>query len=456
MNILKMGDFIDRVKKTFNRETVGSLKYINRALSKTEKTILVVSIFVLVGVGIYIWRDSWLKNTHEVANFGGTFSEGIVGEPKDLEKHITRLTNIGLTRAEENGSISGDLAESWEIIDDGKTYKFKLRKGFNSEDLKSQIEAKNIWPNIEIEATDSSLLVFKFKQPFSPFLYATTEAIFPYGPYKVIKQEKTKVILEAQDDYWRGKAHIEKIIVHLYANNDDLLKAIRHREVMGYVKKSKDEVQEKSFHSYEMNLPREMVLFFNLSRADLQKNERRQNLRDGKPIDADLNWTLVTSDKEKNVKKAEEIKEKWKALRVNLIIKKYNNATLQKEIIPKRDYDVLLFGLDYGSDPDPYPFWHSSQNKAEGMNLSNFSNKKADRLLEEARQTYDFKTREDKYNQFREILNSEVPYISLDKDLLYYAVSDKVQGIKKIFGFSETDRFLGVDDWFIKTKRIKN
>ena len=106
----------------------------------------------------------------------------------------------------------------------------------------------------------------------------------------------------------------------------------------------------------------------------------------------------MTSDNPKNIELARNIVEKWakNGVKINLDVK--DNVSLQKTVIPKRDYDLLLYGLDYGEDPDPYPFWHSSQIKDDGKNLSNFKNVKADKLLEAARQEFDFQNwREKKY-----------------------------------------------------------
>ena len=237
------------------------------------------------------------------------------------------------------------------------------------------------------------MLTFRFKGPFSPFLYTSTEPIFSYGPYKITKEEKTQITLEAEKNYWKGRSHIQKIIIKLYPDQPSLMKAAKNGDLMGYLTESKDDYRPENFTSYEMTLPRELDLFFNLSRDSLKNGDVRRNLRDYKPLDQDYSFTLVTSENPTNVRMAEEIKNRWKNLRATINIKTYNNIELQKDVIPKRDYDILLYGLDYGPDPDPYPFWHSSQMTETGKNLSNFSNKTADKLLEDARQTFDFNLR---------------------------------------------------------------
>ena len=448
-------NIFDSLKKTFSQKTWATLKIVPRVLKLTDKIVLLSFVFLILISSFFIWQNHWLKTTQEVPAPGGILTEGIVGEAKDLDKHIARLTGAGLTRLVENGDVKGDLAESWQILDDGKTYQFKIRPGYSAGDLLAQIKNKDVWGSIDMSAPDEQTLVFKFKSPFSPFLYVSTEPIFSYGPYQISKEEKSKVTLTANKDYWQGSPNISTIEINLYADQSTLLKAAKNGEIMSYMKENKDDYQIDDATTFSYTLPRELDLFFNLSHPELTHKDWRQNLRDNKPLPQEVNWTLATSDTAKNIQIAEGLKEKWRGLKVNLTIKTYNNIELQKDIIPARNYDLLLYGQDYGPDPDPYPFWHSSQ-IGTGSNLSNYSNKKADKLLEDARQTFDFAIRDQKYKEFRDILADDVPYINIEKDSINYVISNKVKGITKIFGFSEADRFLDINQWYIKSKRVKN
>lgn len=443
------------IKNWFNRDVLKAIKFIPRYLSNVDKIVILSLVLVIIIASFFLWHNHWLKSTNEIAAFGGTLDEGIVGKPSDVAKHISRLTGAGLTRLQSSGEVKGDIAESWEILDNGKTYQFKLRDGFNSFDLAAQLESKNIWQNIEIATPEDNLLVFKFKQPFSPFLYISTEPVFDHGPYKVIKEEKTQITLLAQDGYWQGKPYINKIVLHLYVDKNALSQAIERHEIDSYAVLDKGEEREEGAKLLEMPLPRELLVFFNLNKDGVKIKSLRQSLRDNKALDKDYSFILVTSDNEKNVKAAETLKTQWAALKVNLEIKKFDNATLQKDIIPKREYDILLYGLDYGQDPDPYPFWHSSQIKPDGMNLSNYTNKQADKLLEDARQTFDFAVRETKYTAFKKILDDDVPFIKISQENFEYMITDEVKGVDKIFGHNEADRFLNINQWYISTKRVK-
>lgn len=436
------------------RQSAQSLRFLPSVFSKWEKVIiLILSVVVVVFSGI-IGYNRWLGSTQETPQYGGVFREGVVGEAKDLDKHLPRLVNAGLTKYDLEKNIVGDLAKNWDINENGRVYVFHLNSQFSSEDLAGQIISRGLWQDIDISTPDSSTITFTFKQPFSPFLYTSTEPIFPYGPYQVSRENKAEIELSARDDYYAGRSYLDKIIIKLYTNQNELLRAARRGEIDGF-STTQDPGALNGFSKYEMKLSRELLIFFNLSNKDLQDINVRKALKENSSPGKTLELRLVTSDTDKNLAIAKKIVEKWgqNGVKINLDVK--DNVTLQKTTILKRDYDVLLYGLDYGEDPDPYPFWHSSQIKEGGKNLANFKNTKGDKLLEEARQEFDFKKREEKYTEFQKILDSEIPAFKVETETLFYEVAKKVKGIEKIVGCYETDRFLNVAKWYIETKRVK-
>src|ERR1700737_4664889 len=73
-----------------------------------------------------------------VPAYGGSFSEGIIGSPRfinpvlavsDSDRDLTSLLYSGLLRASPSGKYTPDLAESYTVSPDGKTYTFVLRQG---------------------------------------------------------------------------------------------------------------------------------------------------------------------------------------------------------------------------------------------------------------------------------------------------------------------------------------
>jgi len=436
------------------KESALSLRFLPRVFTRLEKIIVLVLVGVIFSLTFFLGYSSWLKNTKLVPNFGGDFTEGVVGTSKDLDQHLARLTNAGLTKYDSNKNIIGDLADHWEIKENGKVYEFHLRDGFSSQDLANQIISQGLWKDISISTPDPQVISFTFKQPFSPFLYTSTEPIFNFGPYRITKESKDQVELSAREDYYAGRPYINKIIFKLYANKDDLLKVAKNGDIQG-VSLDEDFVQISGFNKFNINLPRDLILFFNLNNKDLKDLKVRQALKENTSPGKDLTFRLVTLDDKKDVALANEIADKWAKIGVKINVDVKDNVTLQKTVIPKRDYDLLLYGLDYGEDPDPYPFWHSSQISETGRNLSNFKNTQADKLLEQARLEFDFSKREQDYNEFQKILDSQIPAITVEHQSFYYQVSNEVKGIDKIVGSNEADRFLNIASWYLDTKRIK-
>jgi len=175
-----------------------------------------------------------------------------------------------------------------------------------------------------------------------------------------------------------------------------------------------------------------------------------------KPIEEilTLDFSLLTVNQPVLVEMANILKEQWKNLGIDIQIKEFDIATLERDIIKKRDYDMLLFGEVLSFTPDPFPFWHSSQKKDPGLNLALYENKDVDKILEEARQTLDSNLRAQKYEEFQNILIADAPAVFLcDPDYIYF-VSNEIKGVNINKIVDPSKRFAGIENWYIYTKRI--
>lgn len=163
--------------------------------------------------------------------------------------------------------------------------------------------------------------------------------------------------------------------------------------------------------------------------------------------------SLTTVSQAENIKAAELIKRYWQQLGIKVNLNIVSPADIRREVIKNRDYEILLYSEIIGSDPDPYPFWHSSQNIHPGLNLAIFVNRHIDELLEQARQTTDERERVEKYIKFQELLTAELPAIFLYSPSYTYAVDGKVKGIGAERLTVPSDRFANIEKWYIKTKK---
>ena len=149
-----------------------------------------------------------------------------------------------------------------------------------------------------------------------------------------------------------------------------------------------------------------------------------------------------------NVKTAQILQAQWAQIgvKVNLIVVGPND--LETQFIRPRAFDALLFSENVGSDPDPFPFWHSTQARDPGLNLSGLNNTEADKLLTDARQNSDPASRTKDYLRFQEIINGEIPAIFLVRSLYIYNVPKKIQGISLENIVQPSERFLDINHWY--------
>jgi peptide/nickel transport system substrate-binding protein len=165
-----------------------------------------------------------------------------------------------------------------------------------------------------------------------------------------------------------------------------------------------------------------------------------------------LKFSLTTVDQPEYVKTANLLKTSWEALGASVELRIMNATRVDKEVISPRNYDAFLYGEIVGADPDPYPFWHSSQMLEGGLNLSNYYNKDVDKILEESRKLINADERAKKYIDFQNILAEDVPALFLYSPTYDYGTLHKVRGITQERITIPSDRFNGIEEWYIKTK----
>ncbi len=161
----------------------------------------------------------------------------------------------GLTKYDKNIRTIGDLAESWDIRDNGLTIIFHLRKGvkwhdgeeFTSADVlftyQTLINPKvptpyssNYGPVKDVETPNKYTVRVTYKEPYAPALESWGMGIIPKhifegkdlasdavsrnpigtGPYR-LKEWVTgqKIVLDAFDNYFEGRPKIDRIIARI-------------------------------------------------------------------------------------------------------------------------------------------------------------------------------------------------------------------------------------------------
>ncbi len=167
-----------------------------------------------------------------------------------------------------------------------------------------------------------------------------------------------------------------------------------------------------------------------------------------------LEFTLVTTEWPELAETAKILKEQWNKIGAKMKLKILPAAEIQQDYIRPREYEALLFGEVLNYDPDPFAFWHSSQKKDPGLNLALYDNPETDALLEEARKTADQNVRIEKYRKFQELLVDDAPAIFLYTPHYLYVHNQSVKGAELNNIVIPSNRFNGIEDWYVKTKRV--
>ena len=170
--------------------------------------------------------------------------------------------------------------------------------------------------------------------------------------------------------------------------------------------------------------------------------------------DLPLTITITTLDQSPLTNVAKFLQSQWKELGIETVIQTYPQGELERDVIKPRNYQALLFGEIVGKTPDPFPFWHSSQKKDPGLNLSSYESKEADKLLGDIRKELDEKARATMYENLGALLLKDVPALFLYDTPYTYEAAQEVKGIKEHIIGDPSQLFAGMKNWHIKTKRV--
>lgn len=149
--------------------------------------------------------------------------------------------------------------------------------------------------------------------------------------------------------------------------------------------------------------------------------------RDGKPF----RFTILTNQgNEQRIKSAQIIQYRLKKIGIDVRIRVLEWASLLTNYIDTRNFDVLLMGWSLSQDPDQYDIWHSSKTGPKELNFIGYRNTEVDRLLVEARGTFDQQKRRACYFRMQEILADEQPYTFLYVPDALPVISSRFRGIE--------------------------
>ncbi len=150
------------------------------------------------------------------------------------------------------------------------------------------------------------------------------------------------------------------------------------------------------------------------------------------------------------------LQQQWKQVGVHIDASLRQEEDVQSTVIAGHEYEVLLYGIALGADPDVFVFWHSSQADARlrtRLNLSEYSNAEVDESLEAGRTRLDEKLRTVKYATFLDRWRADVPAIALYQPRFLFVSRGNIEGFAQGQFNGPADRFYNVADWQIRLER---
>ncbi|MBI2626826.1 MAG: peptide ABC transporter substrate-binding protein [Parcubacteria group bacterium] len=383
-------------------------KNLPHVLTKKERYLIFLFILLTAAGIIAIPISSYYHYTKAAPDFGGTYKEGILGEPRfinpvleasDADRDLTALLYSGLMKNDGKGNLIPDLASHYELSNDGLSYTFFLKKNvkwhdgkpFTADDVIFTIftiqnadfnSAQRInWQGVEAEKVDDYIVRFSLKNKYAQFIVNTQIGILPQhvwadikpmnfartesnlrpigtGPYKFVKLKKDssgKIIeydLEAYKEYHGGKAYIQKFVTKSYASEEEILDAYKHGEIDGISFVSNRGLKKLQFQSrftlHQINLPRYFALFLNPNQSKLLSDKNiRIALSYGTEKKAIINDILDGEAITADSPMLPEI------LKINSDIKKYDfNPEFAKQILDNAGWQIGNDGVREKQEKD--------------------------------------------------------------------------------------------------------
>jgi peptide/nickel transport system substrate-binding protein len=399
-----------------------------------------------------------------------TAQKNIIGVQGDydlsaLPEYILSKISNGLVFINDKGQVVPILAERWEQSDNGKEYKFYLRKNltWNNGDPFTAHDLKYKFKDVEIIVLNDYEVDFKLKKPLPIFPSYLTQPIIKYpligvaGLYKVDRTKQQFGYL-SELDLAPNKNNFPVLVYKFYDNDSKLINAYKLGQIreMTITKKSViDSFRgwKNTTISRSVDYSRLLTLFFNVNGPSLKQKERKElrqaiamqiskiDLKDlGEPANGPIppiSWAY--NQDVRQVSYNEDFVNKMiktnTSSKINLTLSTYDEyldiADMIKDSFDGTDvlinenvlsfekpdsFDLLLAYWKVPIDPDQYYYWHSTQTKG---NITGYKSEKVDLLLEQGRNTLSTSERKKVYSTFQKVINDDVPAFFLYYPYIY-------------------------------------
>lgn len=385
--------------------------------------------------------------------FVPTLREGFIGtyQEHDIPNEVTKLVSKGLVEVDSEGKVKPLLVVGWETNNDATIFKFKLKDNLFWSDgslLKAPDLEINV-PSAEITYPDDKTVQFKLKESYSPFPSLLTKPVFKkgttigIGPYKISKIERSRIFITKieLDPIEKG---FPKVFIRFYPTEKVAVTGFNLGEVevlLGVNSTTIDNNPQVKLKQ-KVDFSKIVTILYHTKDALLSNRSLRQALSFSAPsIEGEevadnpypSSWWAYDPNAKKYLSNAEEAKEALKRAQDALpkekladeliLISTPNLEGIAKKIVSEwsqlgfdvklrlesgipQNFQALLITQSIPHDPDQYFLWHSSQEKT---NLTEYSQARVDKDLEDGRKAISEEDRKEKYFDFQKTLLEDSP-----------------------------------------------
>lgn len=173
----------------------------------------------------------------------------------------------------------------------------------------------------------------------------------------------------------------------------------------------------------------------------------------GGPI-TKLEFSLTTGDIPELRNATSIIKDQLEKIGVKVNIEKVYEMGPLNQVIRNREYEALFFGQIINHESDLFSFWHSSQAKDPGLNISMYNNPKIDKILDDAQKTINIDERISKYKDLVEEFNKNLPALLIYSPKYLYITSNELNNINLNTLINPSDRFASIYTWYANKDHV--
>jgi peptide/nickel transport system substrate-binding protein len=422
----------------------------------------------------------------------------------------------------ENPDVQSSLFNSWYGIEVSKlndlTIKFSLPSPLSSfpYELTNGIIPMHIFASIPANQLESSS--FNNVDPIGSGPFKLASLTTSQNASNTGSNERIDLV--ANNYYYQGRPKLDGFSLIAYANQSDMLHAFTSQNIQAMIglDSTRSSLTKNPFvYTYHVPITAETMVFYRnnsdlLSDSKLRKaiseaintqkvvdqlayptlpikgpllstmigysstyNQATNNLKDANQTLDSLGWnkkpngyrykgsqelelSLYTQDSSDYLNVAKSLISQWKIAGVKVQLVKLSSLDI-KSVIANKTYDMLLYSIAIGTDPDVFAYWDSSQaqpSSVPGLNLSQYKSTTTDDSLAAGRTRLDPALRTIKYVPFLQSWQADYPALALYQPNYLFVARPKINGFNPYMINTVTDIYTNVNNWEIKQIKITN